>query len=85
MESSRSSHQTFAPMPLVHLGKWKIRLMAVTDGVSPVPGPVLDTECVQSVWSSSPLKMRATISTTFGDGKLTITKEGEATWRRAHS
>ena len=51
------------PHAEVHLGKWKRRITAITDGASPVPGPVLGTGCVQSDQSSRHFKVKAT----FGD------------------
>lgn len=55
------------PHPEVHLGKWKRRIMAITDRAAPVTGPVLGTGSGQPDQTLRPFTVKATISATFGD------------------
>ena len=62
------------PHPEVHLRTGKGRIMAITDGASPVPGPV-HSGPVQSTLSSRPHKVRATLSATLGEEQTTSRRE----------
>lgn len=62
------------PHPEVHLRTGKGRIMAITDGASPVPGPV-HSGPVQSTQSSRPHKVRATLSATLGEEQTTSQRE----------